>query len=812
MNTLVQDLRFAGRMLWKHRWVTLLAIVALGLGIGTNTAIFSLAEAFLLHPVPFEHVDRLVAIVDTQPDRNIDRNSVAPATYLDWKSQSRSFELIAPYEYDQVNLTGDGEPQKVQDIQISANFFELLQVQPILGRTFLPEEEHFGRNQEIILSHGLWQRRYASDPNIIGKIVKVDGKSFTIVGVMGKGFDFPQPAEAWLPLAFQPKDEADRATRRVWVLARLNSNTSIEQAGAEMRTIAQRIAEAYPETSRGWHVRVMPMNEFATGSLTRQYTILLLGAVGFVLLIACANVANVQFARVTGRQRELAVRAALGASRGRIIRQLLTESVLLSLGGAAIGLFFADGSLRIILAEMPPDIAKFIAGWTTIRLDTGAFLFTLAIALLSGILSGLGPAFLNSRANLNEMLKEGGRGGSAGRGRHRLRSALVIAEVSLALVLLLGAGLLVKGFQALLTVNHSFSPETLLTFNISLPDVKYKEAHARAAFFDETLERLSSLPNVQSAAIASYAPYASGGGTPWSVFSIEGRPATERGDLRLAITQTISPSFIRMMNISLRDGRELTNSDGQDTLPVAVVSESLVRRYFPVENPLGKRIKAGREDSDSPWMTIVGVVSDVHYSWTNKEYEPTLYRPYRQTPRFYTTFIMRTSANPLQFVPASRSQITAVDADLPIFNIKPMNILINESVVGIAYVAVMMAVLGMIALVLASVGVYGVMSYSVGERSHEIGIRMALGARTGDILRLVLANGMFLTLVGVAIGLPIAFALARALSSLLFGVEAADPAAFIGLPLLLCAIAGLACYIPARRASRVDPLVALRYE
>lgn len=812
MNTLVQDVRFAGRMLWKHRWVTLLAIVALALGIGTNTAIFSLAEAFLVHPVPFEHAEGLVAVVDTRPELNIDRNSVAPATYFDWKEQSRSFEQMAAYEWDEVNLTGDGAPQKVQGMDVSSNFFNFLQVQPILGRTFLPEEEQFGKNQEIILSYGLWERRYASDPDIVGKTVKVDGRGFTIVGVMGKGFDFPQPVEAWLPLVFQPKDKAARATRGVWVLARLHPNTSIKQAGSEMRTIETRLSEAYPDTSRGWHVSVMPIGEFATGSLTRQYTILLMGAVGFVLLIACANVANVQFARVTGRQRELAVRAALGASRGRIVRQLLTESVLLSAGGAAMGLLFANASLELILANMPPDIAKFIAGWKTIRLDTGAFLFTLAIALVSGVLSGLGPAVLSSRAKLNETLKESGRGGSAGRGRHRMRSALVVAEISLALVLLLGAGLLVKGFHALLTVNNSFSPETLLTFNVSLPELQYKEAHARAAFFDKTLERLSAIPSVQSAAIGSYAPYQGGGGTPWSVFSIEGRPTMERGEQRLAITQTISPGFIRMMNISLVNGRELSNADGQDTLPVVLVSESMVRRYFPGENPLGKRIKAGREDSNNPWMTIVGVVSDIHYSWFNKEYVPTLYRSYRQTPRSYTTLFMRTSTSPSQFVSAARSQITALDAELPIFNVKPLDILISESVVGIAYVAVMMAVLGVIALVLSCVGVYGVMSYSVGERNHEIGIRMALGARTRDILSLILKNGMLITLLGVGIGLPISFALARALSSLLFGVESTDPAAFIGLPLLLSAIAALACYIPARRASRVDPLIALRYE
>src|SRR5882762_760876 len=426
-------------MLWKHRLATLVCVLALALGIGANTAMFSLAEAFLLHSVPFENADGIVALVNVRPQQNIERNPVAPATYLDWQAQAKSFEQVSAYAWEEVNLTGNREPEKIQGFDVTANFFELLGVQPKI-------------EQEIILSYGLWERRYASDPNILNKLVKVDGKSFTVVGVMGKGFDFPMPAEAWVPLALTVRQRSERNSRYIWVLGKLKPDTSVKQAAAEMSGLAQREAATYPDTSKGWQLHVIPVREFASGDLTRQYTFLLMGAVGFVLLIACADVANVQFARVSGRQKELAVRAAMGASRGRIVCQLLTESILLALLGSAAGLVFAQWDITLILAHMPPNVANFVAGWKTITLDSGAFLFTLAIALFSGILSGIAPALLTSRTNVSETLKESGRGSSAGRARHRLRNGLVVAEISLSLVLLVGAGLLVKNFTALISV------------------------------------------------------------------------------------------------------------------------------------------------------------------------------------------------------------------------------------------------------------------------------------------------------------------------------------------------------------------------
>jgi putative ABC transport system permease protein len=820
MHTLWQDVRFGLRMLLKHRIATMVCVVALALGIGANAAMFSLAEAFLLHPVPFENSDRIVALVDARVSsqgggagfNDQDLTAVAPATYFDWKKEVHSFDDLAAYAWDEVNLTGDREAQKVQDFQITSNFFTMIGVQPFLGRTFLPEEEEPGRNQEIILSYGLWEQRYASDPNILKRVTKVNGKSFNIVGVMKKGFDFPMPAEAWIPLAMDVKERLRRDNRRLWVLGRLKQGVSFSAGTAEMQAISERQAEAYPDTNKAWRLQPQPLRQFITGTLTRQYTVLLMVAVGFVLLIACADVANVQFARITGRTSEFAVRTAMGGSRWRLVRQLLIESIMLSLGGATLGLFLAQWDIQMILAHMPPDVARFVAGWKTIRLDTNAFLYALVIAVFSGVISGIAPSLLGSRANIAETLKEGGRGASGSRARHRLRGALVVAEVALALVLLIGAGLMVKGFQGLLSVNESYAPQTLLTLNFALPEVQYGQPAARLNFNEQIMRRLASVSGVQTASQVTYVPYADGGAVNEREFSIEGRPLTQRGEVRRAILETTAPNYFNTLNIALRDGRLLSETDGAESPQVAVISESLARRYFPGENPLGRHIRAGKAEAEGKWMTVVGVVNDVRYSWIVKEDVPTIYRSFRQAPPYYTTVVLRTAGDPLKFVSSARAEIAAVDGNLPLYNIKPMDKVITESIVGIAYVATMMAVLGAIALVLATVGVFGVMSYAVSERTHEIGIRLSMGAQTVNVLALVLRSGMFLTVLGLAIGLPIAFLLAQALSSLLYGVRAADPTSFIGLPLLLLAVAGIACYLPARRAANLDPLQALRHD
>jgi putative ABC transport system permease protein len=813
VGTLLHDIRFGGRMLWKHRLTTIVSLVALALGIGANTAIFSVAEAFLLHPVPFENAGRMVALISAHPQQHIDMNSVAPATFLDWQKQAKSFDELGAYAWGTLNLTGDSQPQRIQAFDVSANLFHVLGVQPQLGRGFLPQEEVPGADREIILSQGLWERRYASNPEILNNAIKVDGKNYTVVGVMGKGFDFPLTAEAWIPLALSVAGRESRSDNYLWVVGHLRPGVSFSSASAEMQTIFQRLTAAYPDNYSGWQLKVISLAAFVTGDLTAQYTLLLLGAVAFVLLIACVNVANVQFARVTGRSKELAIRSSLGGSRWRIVRQLLTESTLLSLAGAGAGLLLARWEIEMIVTHMPADVAKFIAGWRTISLDFNAFIFTMGIAIVSGIVSGIAPALLSSRSHLGEALKESARGSSVGAGRHRMRSALVMAEVALALILLVGAGLLVKNFRGLLAVNGGYSPQTLLTMNLTLPDTQYQEASSRLSFHEQALQRLAAVPGVQTAGLVTNVPYAGGGGVRQNYFTIEGRAPGARGELLTAIIETISPNYFQTLNIGLLDGRLLTDSDVDASPRVCVISKSLARRYFPDQKPLGRKIKVGNADPGNPWMTVVGLVNDVHYSWIIKEDITTIYRSFRQSPPVFTTLLLRTAGgDPLQLVSSARSVINALDSSLPLYNVKSMDRVITESIIGIAYVAVMMGAVGVIALVLASVGVYGVMSYAVSERIHEIGIRLSLGAETRDILRLVLRNGLFLTIVGLAIGLPLAFVMARGLSSLLFGVDAADPAAFVGLPLVLAAVATLACYLPARRASRVDPLQALRHE
>jgi putative ABC transport system permease protein len=818
MQALWQDVRFGVRMLMKNRLVSLVCIIALALGIGANAAIFSMAEAFLIHPVPFENADRYVALLDKHVQSeaggfsNIDFVPIAPATYFDWKKQAKSFDRITAYQWDEVNLTGDAAPQKIQAMHVASDFFETIGVRTAMGRTFLPEEEEVGKDQEIILGHALWEQRFGSDPNILGKNIKVDGKSYTVVGLMKKGFDYPMPAEAWLPLSFTTKDRGRHDNRWLLPIGRLAPGVSFEQASAEMQAISRQQADAYPDTNGGFRIAPTLLRKYVTSDLTQQYMVLLMGAVGFVLLIACANVANVQFARVTGRTGEFAIRSAMGGSRWQIVRQLLVESILLSLGGAVLGLFFAQWSIDMIVSHMPPDVAKFVAGWATIRLDTSAFLFAIGISVASGILSGIAPSLISSQTNVAGTLKEGGRGTSIGRGRHRMRAALVIGEVTLALVLLVGSGLLVRSFQGLLNVNEGYTPSTMLTMNMQLPETQYGTEAQRLNFHEQVRERVSDIPGIQEIAVVTHVPYSDGGYINPQDFSIEGRPLIQRDETRDAINEVASPTYFHMMNLGLRDGRYLNDSDGATAPRVAVVSASLVRKYFNGENPLGHKIKFGKEDSDNPWMTVIGVVGDLHYSWISREDVPTVYRAERQSPPYYTTLLLRTNGDPLKFASTVREKIAGIDPNLPMYNIKSMDKVITEGIVGIAYIAVMMTVLGVIALALACVGIFGVMSHSVSERTHEIGIRMSQGAQTKDILTLVLNGGMRMTLLGLAIGLPISYALAKTMAGLLFNVKASDPFAFLVLPLVLAAVAAFACYLPARRAASLDPLRALRHD
>ena len=809
METMWQDLKYAARILRKNPGFSAIAIVALALGIGANTAIFSVADAFLFKPLPFHDLERLVMVLELRPHQTQDTNSVAPATYFDWQANGRSFEKMGAYSWNEMSLTGEGAPEQVEGFSVSPNFFEILQAGPALGRTFRPEEDQPGHEQETLLSYGLWQRRFGGDPQVVGRTVRLDSKTYTVIGVMPKDFDFPKIAQLWVPLVIPEKDRNSRTARSLLPVARLKPGVTAEQAQAEMRAIEGQIGEQYPETNRGWSVRVIPVRLFIIGDLTQQYTLLLLGAVGFVLLIVCANVANLQFARAAGRQKEVAVRAAMGASRWRIVRQLLTESVLLALGGSVLGLLFADWAIVLILGNMPPDVAKFIGGWDQIHLDARALVFTIVVAVAAGVASGLAPALKSSQPDLESALREGGRGGSGNRSTHRLRSLLVVAQVSLALILMVGAGLMVKGFKSLVNVHRNLAPESVLTMEMNLPRTDgYKTQQQRNAFYEQAVAQLRTIPQVQSAAVLTSLPFSNSFGE--RNFTVEGRPA--EGEQPTALYECVNPDFFRMMNVPLRGGRLIDDRDAQDATPTVVISENMARTYWPGEDPVGRRLRIGAEAPDNPWLTIVGVVGDLKYQWIRSAPEMVLYRPYLQAARYYSTVALRVAGDPTAIVDTVRQRVAGVDPNMPLYEVKTFASVMHESTMGLAYVAVMLAVIGLLGLVLSAVGVYGVMAYAVNERTHEFGIRMALGAAPSDVLRLALRRGVVLTATGFAVGLPLAIALARLLASIIYGVSASDAQTLILISLTLAIVAGVACYVPAHRAMRVDPMVALRYE
>ena len=778
----------------------------LALGIGANTAIFSVADAFIFKPVPFPDANRLVMLHERAPGNTTLAAEVSPADFLDIRSQATSYEQVAAYNQVDFNLSGTGDPEPVFSSVVTANFFDTLGMKPLLGRTFAAGEDQPGKDQVAVLSYGLWQRRFGADPGIVGREIKLNGSVYSVIGVMGKDFRFPVAAGLWAPLSFTPQDRVARDNHYLRVVARMKSGVSESQALAELQNIAGLLAQKYPRTNQGWGVLVQPLRRFITGDLNRQFTILLLYAVFFVLLIACANVMNLQFARVSGRQREFAIRSALGASRWRVVRQIVTESTVRSLAGALVSLLFSAWSLDLILSNMPSDVARYIAGWDNIRIDGRALAFTVAIAVFAGILSGVIPA-LRTGGDVNEDLKEGSRGTSGGRARQRLRSVLVVAEIAATMVLLAGAGLMVKGSRSLIKVNESLRPESILSMQIVLTDKHYGQAAQRAAFYDRMLEQLGALPGVEGATLVSNVPY--GYNERFSSYSVEGQPVTNASERKSAQIQVVSPNYLDTVGIPLLQGRGFRDSDGLDAPGVAIVTENFARRNWPGENPIGRHI---RLDAQGPWLSVVGVVKDVRYDPWVTEIAPAIYQPYRQSPLYYTYIAIRTKGDPMAVAGPARRAVAALDIDRPLFEIQTLDRVIANKIIGLSYVAVMLTVLGAIAMVFSAVGIYGLMAYSVSERTREIGIRLALGAARPDVLRMLARHGLALTFTGLGIGLAIAIPLARLLASMIYGVGATDLATFGGTAFLLTAVALLACYVPARRAMSVDPIVALRHD
>jgi putative ABC transport system permease protein len=809
MEMLLSDIRYAVRGLRKRPGFTLVAIITLALGIGANTAIFSVVNAVLLKPLPFKDPDRLAVIWEEASFAGFPRNTPAPANYFDWKKQNQSFEDMAATSSTSFNLTGDGEPERVASYRVSSNFFPLLGVQPIRGRLFSAEEEASGANKVALISYELWQSRYGGESSVINRDIQLNGEKFTVLGVMPKGFQFlEREVRLWVPLSFTQEEAANRSGHYLSVVGRLRPGISVAQAQSDMSLVAARIGKDFPnETFNGQlGTVVLPLHEQLVGESRRSLLVLLV-AVALVLLIACANMAGLLLARAVSRKREIALRAALGASRFRVVRQLLTESVLLSSVGGILGIALAFLSFTFLQKLIPEQMSL----GTNLNLDIRVLLFALLISVVTGILFGLVPALQSAKVDLNEALKQSS---SRTTGSAKLRSSMIVFEVALSLVLLVGAGLLIQTLFRLFDQYSSLKPENVLTMRTILPLTKYEDPAKRAAFFEGVLDRVSHLPGVVSAGYATSVPLAWKGGT--SGFYPEGLTEPIPGLAFDANHREVSSDYLRTMNIQLVTGRYFTPQDNEQAVPAVIINETMARQYWPGRSAMGRRIKLGGPDEDTPWLEVVGIVKDVRQMGLDAPIKAEMYLPFRQVkthPWFGPRDLaIRTIGNPTALVGSVRQAIREVDPDQPISNVATMSELLGEEAGQRRLGMIMLVAFAVLALLLASIGIYGVLAYFVSQHTSEIGVRLALGATPRNILLMVIKRGMILTLLGVAFGLASSIALTRLMSSLLFEVQALDPLTLVSVPILLVVAALLACAVPARRAMKVDPLVALRYE
>jgi len=799
---MMQDLRFALRQLGKAPGFTAVALLTLALGIGACTAIFTVVNSVLLRPLAYPEPDRLVVIRETNLPE-FPEFSVAPGQYFDWQKQATSFESLAATNSGAYNLTGRGEPLRVVAQHLTANYFPTLGVHPAMGRNFLSDEDAPGKAAVAILSHGFWLRQFGGSPEVLHETIQLNGQPYTIIGVMPANFQPGSRTEIFTPAAYSSEEHQNHGGHYIGVIGRLKPGVSVDQARGEMNHLADLLAKQYPDTNKGWGVKVAPMLEYAVADV-RPVLFSLLGAVGFLLMIGCANVANLLLARATARAKEMAIRTALGASRRRLVRQLLSESILLAGFGAGLGILVAQWGTGALLSFAPASLPRV----HEIALDGRALAFTSALALLTGIGFGLFPSFQATRVNLNETLKDGGRGSSEGGRRHRLRSFLVVAEVAIALVLLVGAGLLIRSFARLQDVNPGFQPRDAFTIGLSLPDKKYGGNPQQAAFVEQAVAALAALPGVQSVGASHVVPFT---GNDYVLgFTIAGRPPVEPADQPSTNYYAVTPDYFKAMGIPLLRGRFFDGHDSATAPRVALINEAMAKKYFPNQNPIGQRINV--TNGPDTWREIVGIVGDTKHYRLDGDVTLQTYEPFAQQPYSFMTFVVRTSGAGGDLAAAARAAIYSVDKEQPIASVRPLDALLSESIARQRFTMFLFAVFSGVALLLASIGIYGVMAYSVNQRTGEIGIRMALGAQRGDVLRLILNQGGRLVAIGLGIGLAGALILTRFLASQLYGVTAHDPLTFIAIALLLGAIAGLACLLPARRATRIDPMVALRNE
>ena len=805
IETAWRDVRLGVRALVHSPVFSIVTVLSLALGIGANTAIFSVVNGLLLRPLPYPESERIVDVWHTPPQQSfpgLDRFSVSPANYLDWKAQSNAFEQMAIYTYSGFSMTTGNDPVPLIGAVVSSDFFSVLRTNAMQGRTFTPDEEQPGRDQVAVISHTLWQRAFGGNPNIFGQPVILNSRGFTVVGIMPAGFEFPREADLWVPLAWDDKERQVRSIHDYLVVARLKPNVSLNQAQADMSTISSRLEQQYPEENKGWGAVVIPFREDLVGDI-RPALLVLFCAVGFVLLIACANVANLMLARGANRQKEIAVRIALGAGRARLVRQLLTESVLLAVSGGVLGLLLALWGIKMLvrLGSLPNS--------GDIGIDTWALGFTLLVSLGAGVIIGIVPALQFTKTNLSETLKQGaGRTGGSPIKQHT-RKALVISEVALSLVLLIGAGLMIRSFWKLQDVEPGFVASNALTMSVALTPLRYSEPHQQLAFLDRAIEQIRTVPGVVSVGATTTVPLGGGGST--QPFSIEGRLTGAVAEQPMAQTRYITPDYFRAIGIPLRQGRVFSDDDRDNTGQVVIISETMARRFWPDENPIGKRLTPSFHLKEGA-REIVGIVGDVKASGLDVDSSAMMYLPYRQSPRAFMSFVVRTSANPESlFQPVSKA-IYSIDKEQALTEVKTMDQVLAESLSGRRFNMTLLLCFAGVALVLAAVGVYGVMNYTVSLRRRELGIRMALGAGRMDVLRLVLGQGLTLTLIGVGAGLISAYALTRLMASLLYGVTATDYLTFASVAAVLIAVGVAASYLPARRATKVNPTIALRNE
>ncbi|HYH84023.1 MAG TPA: ABC transporter permease, partial [Pyrinomonadaceae bacterium] len=800
MRTLLQDIRYGLRVLLRKPGFTLVAVLTLALGVGANTAIFSVVNAVLLRPLPYEEPEQIVWLWENNPQAGATTMSISLPNLRDWKEQNRSFERIGATRGVNLALTGGGQQaERVQAAQAEADYFAAIGTRPLVGRTFLAEEDAAGGSRVAVLSHGLWQRRFGGDRDAVGKTINLDGESYEVVGVMPPEFAvLNNPTELWVPFGqFKDKLPQERDNHPgIFALARVRRGLTVERARSDMNAIAARLSEQYEE-SRGNGVVVTSVQEQMVQSI-RPALLVLLGVVGFVLLIACANVASLLLARAAARGREIAIRVALGAGRMRIVRQLLTESLLLAFVGGAAGLVLALWGTDLLVASLPANSP--IPRQDEIGIDARVLVFTVGVSLLSALVFGLAPAFQASKSNPNETLKEGGRG-ALGKSS-RLRKALVVAEVALTLVLLVGAGLMLRSFARLQAVDPGFEPGNVLTMRINLPQTRYPERAQWTEFYRQLLERVRALPGVESASVSSAIPLASGGSEAGVI--VEGRPVPRNpSEGTAALFQTVSPDYHETMGVTLLRGRRFNEQDTETSTPVVIIDETMARKFWPSEDPLGKRISfenQGTADDPRPnWREVVGVVRHVRHYQLERESFVELYAPVNQLPMWQQRrrpamgLIVRAAAEPEAITSAIREHVRALDSEVPIYSVNTMTGVVDTALAQRRLSTWLLGIFACVALVLATVGIYGVLAYMVAQRTHEIGLRMALGAQGRDVLRLVVGQGMSLALVGVAVGLAAAYGLTRLMEGLLYGVSATDPATFAAVSLLLAAVALLAC-------------------